>query len=141
LSDDDKRGEKGKALLDQINPVIDKMIDDYARTVAVAKGESAAALSGQAKQSLDDFWKYRYKDLVGGQDGLIKHFEADPLAPAPARTPSATQADPSASAPPTTSGPTKLAAGSGDPTAAKPNGKAAKTPAKKPTKSKGGRRR
>jgi hypothetical protein len=144
LSDDDKRGEKGKALLEKINPVIDKMIDDYARTVAVAKGESAAALAAQAKQSLDDFWKYRYKDLVGGQDALIKHFEADPLAAAPARTPSVTQADPSASAPPTTTGATKLAGSSGDPTAAKSNGKAAATKgkatakpaAKKPAKGK-----
>jgi hypothetical protein len=145
LTDDEKRGEKGKALLDQINPLIDKMIDDYARTVATAKGESSAALAEQAKGSLDQFWKYRYTNLPNGQDALVKHFEADPLAAAPARTPPAAQADPSAEAPPTSTGATKLAGPSGDPTAAKSNGKASATKgkttkpaAKKPTK---GRRR
>ena len=142
LSDDDKRGEKGKALLDRINPLIDKMIDDYARTVATAKGESAAALADQANKSLEQFWKYRYSNLPGGQAALIKHFEADPLSTAPERAPASSQPDPSAVAPPTTSGKTALATSSGgDPTAAKSNGKASPTKgkttkpaAKKPTK-------
>lgn len=91
LSDDDKRGEPGKALLDQINPLIDKMIDDYARVVAVASSPGAKELRDAARQSLDSFWNYRYKNLPGGQEQLVKHFEADPLATAPERTPASSE--------------------------------------------------
>jgi hypothetical protein len=103
LPDDQKTGDAGKALLDKINPLIDKMIDDYARVVAAATGnEAARELSASAKEQLDALWKYRYSNLANGQNDLIKHFAADPTVTAPARTPAAATPDMSAAAPPTT---------------------------------------
>ncbi len=103
LSDEQKSGDQGKALLEQINPVIDKMIDDYARVAAAAVGNEAAKdLSTAAKEQLDSLWKYRYSNLANGQADLIKHFSADPTLAAPARTPAAAATDLSANAPPTT---------------------------------------
>jgi len=130
LTDEQKNAEQGKALLEQINPLIDKMIDDYARVVAVAKAETAKPLHDAAKESLDAFWKYRYSNLPNGQTDLIRHFDADPTVEAPARTPAAATPDMSASAPPTatTSKPTLTAA----PTAGSKNGSKAA-----PAKSKG----
>ena len=104
LTDEQKTGEQGKAVLDQINPLIDKMIDDYARVVAVAAtNEAAKELMTAAKESLDSFWKYRYSNLPNGQNDLVKHFQADPTVEAPARTPSASTPDLSAGAPPSAS--------------------------------------
>jgi hypothetical protein len=103
LPDDQKTGDAGKALLDQINPVIDKMIDDYARVVASATGnEAAKELSASAREQLDALWKYRYSNLANGQNELIRHFAADPTVAATARTPAAASPDMSAGAPPTT---------------------------------------
>ncbi len=102
LTDEQKSAEQGKAILDQINPLIDKMIDDYARVVAVAAAnEAAKELMAAAKESLDSFWKYRYSNLANGQNDLVKHFQADPTVEAPARTPAASSPDLSAGAPPT----------------------------------------
>ena len=73
LADEQKTGDAGKALLDQINPVIDKMIDDYARVVAAATGnEAARELSTSAREQLDALWKYRYSNLANGQADLIR---------------------------------------------------------------------
>jgi len=138
LTDEQKSGEQGKALLEKINPLIDKMIDDYARVVAVAaRSETAKPLHDAAKESLDQFWKYRYSNLSNGQLDLIKHFEADPTVEAPARTPAAASPDMSAGAPPTatTTKPTLTAAptaGSKNGSKAAPaKGKAKAAPAKK----------
>ncbi|MBX3280355.1 MAG: hypothetical protein KF868_20350 [Acidobacteria bacterium] len=115
LSDEQKTGDEGKALLDRINPIIDKMIDDYARVCATAKNPGAASLRDAAMQTLNDFWKYRYKNIPDGQIALVRHFDADPLVSAPERTPAAAESNLDESAPPTgvTATP-KLAAGSGN---------------------------
>jgi hypothetical protein len=100
LPDEQKTGEAGKALLERINPLIDKMIDDYARTVAAAGTKpEAKPLRDAAKEALDSFWKYRYSNLPGGQDQLVKQFEADPTIAAPARTPAASSTGSAPSAP------------------------------------------
>jgi hypothetical protein len=88
LSEDDKRGDKGKALLDQINPLIDKMIVDYARVVAVATSPATKQFQDAARESLKTYWEYKYKK-PDGLNELVKGFEADPtveqtLPPAPA---------------------------------------------------------
>lgn len=100
LTDEQKTGDQGKALLDQINPLIDKMIDDYARTMAVGSNPDAKSLRDAAKEKIDQLWKYRYSNLPGGQDTLVNHFKNDPLAEAPPRTPSSATPD-AANAPPT----------------------------------------
>ena len=80
LSNDDKTGEKGKAILEKINPVVDKMIDDYARAVALLSAPQNKALRDDAKERLTDLYKYRYTKLDGLED-LIKYYEKDPTAP------------------------------------------------------------
>ena len=100
LTDEQKTSDPGKALLDQINPLIDKMIDDYARTIAVGANPDAKSLRDAAKEKIDQLWKYRYSNLPGGQDALVAHFKTDPLAEAPPRTPSSATPDAS-NAPPT----------------------------------------
>ena len=100
LTDEQKTSDPGKALLDQINPLIDKMIDDYARVIAVGSNADAKSLRDAAREKIDQLWKYRYSNLPGGQDALVNHFKTDPLAEAPPRTPAASTPD-SANAPPT----------------------------------------
>ncbi|HWQ32458.1 MAG TPA: hypothetical protein VNQ79_06210 [Blastocatellia bacterium] len=90
LSEDDKRGDKGKVLLDQINPLIDKMIADYARVVAVATSPATKQFQDAARESLKTYWEYKYKK-PDGMNELVKGFEADPtveqtLPPAPAES-------------------------------------------------------
>ncbi len=131
LPDDQKTGDAGKALLDQINPLIDKMIDDYARVIAVAASPDAKPLRDAARESLDQFWKYRYSNLPGGQEALIAQFRTDPLGTAPARTPASATPDPNAVAPPTgaTTKPTLTAAaptGSSNGSKASKNGSSTK---------------
>ncbi len=77
LSEDDKRGDKGKALLEQINPLIDKMIVDYARVVAVATSPATKQFQDAARDSLKTYWDYKYKK-PDGMNELVKGFEADP---------------------------------------------------------------
>ena len=48
LSDDDQRGDKGKALLDQINPLIDKMIDEQSAETDVTKRKAMVTKIEQA---------------------------------------------------------------------------------------------
>jgi hypothetical protein len=127
LTDEQKTGDQGKALLDQINPLIDKMIDDYARTIAVGSNPDAKSLRDAAKEKIDQLWKYRYSNLPGGQDTLVTHFKTDPLAEAPPRTPSSSTPD-AANAPPTqsTSKPT-LTSSSAPSSASSTNGSKAAT--------------
>ncbi|MEP7271443.1 MAG: hypothetical protein ABI882_08045, partial [Acidobacteriota bacterium] len=126
LTDEQKNGDQGKALLEQINPVIDRMIDDYARVVATAAtNENAKELSKAAKEELDSLWKYRYGKMVNGQNDLIKYFAADPTVAAPPRTPDAATADMNAAIP--TSAGTKPTLTAASPTA---NGAKATTSSK-----------
>jgi hypothetical protein len=88
LSEDGKRGEEGKAILNQINPLIDKMIVDYARVVATATTPATKQFQDAARESLKTYWEYKYKK-PDGMNELAKGFEADPttdqtLPPAPA---------------------------------------------------------
>ena len=76
LSDDDKRGEKGKALLGQIYPVVEKMANDYGRVVALTEGQPPyKAIYDDAKSQCEAFVKFLSKD--GKPEDLYKAFKAD----------------------------------------------------------------
>jgi hypothetical protein len=78
LTDEQKTGEEGKALLSgQINPTIDRMISDYARVLITATNPATQSLKDAAKEQFDQFWKYRTGAADGAED-FIKKFEADP---------------------------------------------------------------
>jgi hypothetical protein len=83
LSTDDKAGEKGKALLAKIEPVVDVLIDDYARALAVANKNNMAALAEDIRPRLESFWKFRNGGKLDGMLEYVKHFEADPTVAAP----------------------------------------------------------
>lgn len=83
LSDDQKRGEEGQALLKQVNELLDtKLIPEYARVVATANKPETKELRDVAKKQFDDFWKYRTDDPSKSAD-YLRRFEADPTITAP----------------------------------------------------------
>ncbi len=80
LPTDKKTEQEGKDALAKIDPVVDKMIDDYARAVALLNDPKAKAQQDDAKARLTELYKYRYGKTDGVTD-LIKYYEADPTAP------------------------------------------------------------
>jgi hypothetical protein len=133
LNDTDKVGERGKALLNQIYPVVEKMANDYARVVALTEGNNVyKAIYDDAKAQCEQFVTFLNKD--GKPDDLYKLFKGDVSAPdAKIKT-----EDSVSTAPPTTptsgKGPktAPLAAAGGT----TPAGGGAKTPTKATTKTK-----
>lgn len=80
LPADKKTEQEGKDALAKIDPVVDKMIDDYARAVALLSDPKAKEQQDVAKERLTDFYKYRY-GKTDGIDALVKYYQADPTAP------------------------------------------------------------
>jgi len=100
LTDEQKTGEEGKALLSgQINPTIDRMISDYARVLVTATNPATQSLKDAAKEQFDQFWKYRTGAAEGAED-FIKKFEADPTIADPTVPAKVESNQPSADAPP-----------------------------------------
>ena len=84
LSADDKTSDKGKDALAKVDPVVDKIIDDLARALALLKPEMKVQVD-DAKERLTEFWKYRHDGKLEGMAELIKYYQADPTAPPPAK--------------------------------------------------------
>lgn len=83
LTDDQKRGEEGQALLKQVNEVLDtKLIPEYARVIAVATKPEAKDLRDTARKQFDEFWKYRTGDPTKSAE-YLRNFDADPTIAAP----------------------------------------------------------
>lgn len=86
LSEDDKRGDKGKEILAKIDPVVDAVIDDYARALSIAnKNPNYKAIADDVRPRLENFWKYRNNGKLDGMEAHVKHFDADPTVAAPPR--------------------------------------------------------
>jgi uncharacterized caspase-like protein len=81
LSDEEKVAEAGAALLQKINAVVDLLIADYARIVALADNPANKALRDFARESLTSLWKYRHNGSLAGMEEAIKRYAADPSAP------------------------------------------------------------
>ena len=73
-----------KLMLANINQIIDRMIDAYARAVSFAGSDAKFA---QAKtgwnESLTQWYKYRNGDKTDGMDQLVAGIQAKPLPPEP----------------------------------------------------------
>jgi len=82
----DKSTDAAKAMLTKIDPVVDKMIDDYARLVALFNKPDTKQQHEAAKGRLEDFWKYRHEGKLEGMAEYVKRYEADPTAPPPPST-------------------------------------------------------
>lgn len=83
LTSDEKTSDKGKEILAKVDPVVDKLIDDYARVIALSTKPELKSQQDDAKSRLTDFWKYRHEGKLDGMAELIKYYEADPTAPPP----------------------------------------------------------
>jgi len=126
---------ESKLMLANINQVVDRMIDAYARAVALAGSDSTVASYKTAwNESLTSFYKFRHNDSPAGLDQMVAGILATPLPPEPtpittlpASTPAATPisnsgANDSAAntAPATTTGKTPATTGGGAKPPAKP---------------------
>jgi len=84
LTDEQKNGDQGKALLKQVNEVIDnKLLPDYARVMSTATKPAAKPLYDAAKPSFDAYWKYRTNAPEKSAD-YVRAFSADPTVAGPA---------------------------------------------------------
>lgn len=84
LTDEQKTGDPGKALLKKVNEVIDnKLIPDYARVIAAATKPEAKTFKDAAQPTFDAYWKFRTNAPEKSAD-YIKAFSADPTVASPA---------------------------------------------------------
>ena len=76
--------EESKLALANINQIIDRMMDGYARAVALAAADPKFASQKTVwNESLTTWYKYRNKDSVTGLDQMIAGILAKPLPPEP----------------------------------------------------------
>jgi hypothetical protein len=125
---------ESKLALANVNQIVDRMIDAYARAVALATDPKLAAQKAVWSTSLGDWYKYRHNKTTDGMDAMVAGVLSKPLPPEPTpltslpAEPAATNG--TASAPVTTASTTTPAnTQSTAPGAAKPTGtKPATTP-------------
>jgi tetratricopeptide (TPR) repeat protein len=142
LTDEEKTGEKGKALLKQIGAAVDKVLPDYARVIVTATKPEYKGLQDAARETFTALWKFR-TGVPEQAEAYIKNYAADPTIADVAVPAKAEDAPPPAPATNTTQ--VKLSAGGsgGAPGGAAANGTKATTTKGKakaaPTKKKGRR--
>jgi len=146
LTDEQKTGDTGKELVNQINQLLDtKMIPEFARVIATATDPAFKDMMNEATGEFNKFWKFRVDD-PSKAPAYLKSFEADPTIegpPVPAKADDGT----GAAAPNVTGGTAKLGAGAaavpGKSAGKGANGTKAsgKTPTTGNTTTKGGRKR
>ena len=141
LTDEEKNGEKGKALLKQVGEAVDKLLPDYARVVVTATKPEYKPLGDAARETFMALWKFRTDPAADGE-AYIKNYAADPTIGDVTIPAKADAAPPPA---PTATTQVKLSAGGsgGAPGSAAGNGSKATTTKGKakaaPTKKKGRR--
>lgn len=129
---------ESKLALANINQIVDRMIDAYARAVALAANDpQAASIKPQWLDSLTQWYKYRNNNSDAGMNELIASVVTKPLPPEPtpitvlpASTPAATPASTSGGTPTNGNGTSPSTAPAGT---TQPANKTA-TPASTPTK-------
>lgn len=68
-----------KALSDRVNAVVDRMIDAYARAIALATDPKYATLKTDVMKDLTAFYKFRHENSEAGLNELIAGILAKPL--------------------------------------------------------------
>jgi hypothetical protein len=75
---------ESKLALENINQVVDRMIDAYARAVASAGSDAQyQAQKNEWNEALKTWYKYRHKDDLTGMNELVAGILAKPLPPEP----------------------------------------------------------
>ena len=78
LTEDEKRGDKGKAVLANIYPVVASLANDYARVMAVTEGQAIyKAIYDDSKIQSEEFYKFLKNGKTTGIEELFKRFKAD----------------------------------------------------------------
>ena len=125
---------ESKLMLANINQLVDRMIDAYARAVALAGPDTPAAAKTGWNDSLTQWYKFRNDNKTDGMDQLIAGILAKPLPPEPTPLTSLPATSTPAATPTNTSGTTQNGNGAAAPTTApagtKPAGTAASTTTK-----------
>jgi len=109
---------ESKLMLANINQLVDRMIDAYARAVALADADTPAAAKTGWNESLTQWYKYRNADKTDGMDQLIAGVLSKPLPPEPTPLTSLPPTSTPATTPTNTSGGTPSGAGNGNGAAA-----------------------
>lgn len=117
---------ESKLALANINQLVDRMIDGYARAVALAASDSTFATAKAGwNESLTQWYKFRNGDKTDGMDQLVAGILSKPLPPEPTPLTSLPPTTPAVTTPVTTSGASQSGTGAGNGAAAP-----ATTPAK-----------
>ena len=105
---------ESKLMLANINQLVDRMIDAYARAVALAGTDSkfATAKTGW-NESLTQYYKFRNSDKTDGLDQMVATVLSKPLPPEPTPLTSLPATSAPAATPASTSGTTQTGAGNG----------------------------
>lgn len=95
---------ESKAALENLNQVIDRIIDAYARAIALATDPKYATVKAQWTTQLTNFYKFRHNDSDAGLQELIAGILSKPLPPQPVivATPPATTTTPAPTTTPAT---------------------------------------
>ena len=122
-----------KLMLANINQLVDRMIDAYARAVAAAGSDTAFATAKTGwNESLTQWYKFRNGDKTDGMDQLIAGILSKPLPPEPTPLTSLPATSTPASTPANNSGGTQSGAGNGNGAAAATSTPAGAKPAGTP---------
>jgi hypothetical protein len=101
---------ESKLALENINQIVDRMIDAYARAVALAGNDpKVQAQKKEWNDSLTTWYKYRHKDSVEGLNEMVAGILSKPLPPEPTPLTSLPVSSPAA----TPASGTGMAAGNG----------------------------
>lgn len=125
---------ESKLMLANINQLVDRMIDAYARAVALADSSTPAAAKTGWNESLTQWYKFRNDNKTDGMDQLVAGILTKPLPPEPTPLTSLPPTSTPAATPTNTSGTTQngngAAASTTAPAGTKPAGTAASTTTK-----------
>jgi hypothetical protein len=131
LTVEQKTGEMGKELLNQINQALDtKLIPELARMIASATNPAFKDMKSDAMEEFNSFWKFRVDD-PSKASAYLESFDADPTVAGPS-VPAKADDGADVTAPKATDGGTKLSTGTG----AAPETGAGKAGSKSSTKGK-----
>ncbi len=79
LTAEEKVADAGKKLLEEVDQIVDKMIEIYARVVALSESDARFQTLGQvARATLEGFYKYRHNNTTDGLEDLIKKYKPTP---------------------------------------------------------------
>jgi hypothetical protein len=114
---------ESKLMLANINQLVDRMIDAYARAVALAGTDTkyATAKTGW-NESLTQYYKFRNGDKTDGLDQMVAGILSKPLPPEPTPLTSLPATSTPAATPTNTSGTTQTGAGNGTSSTTTPAG-------------------